>query len=313
MDIHHLKVFRAAAHSLSFTAAGREVSLSQSTISLHIKQLEEEFGCILFLRSRKRVVLTDAGRVLLQYVDRIFAELKNAELAVLEFSANRRGMIRLGVGASTLIYLLPRILADYRRKYPLIEIVVKTAVTEVLLQELINQTIDMAIVMSPSSALDFVEAIPLMTEELVIVLPPQHPLAVKAVLLPKDLDELVFISHLSETAMKTVQQAYFDRLGVQPRIAMEMENMEAIKSLVSAGMGASLLPLCCVSGIHAQDIVQKRVKGIRMSRSLLLAAMDWRAQPPATQRLARRLVHTLGSSEDLSVAIAAIDSVNRHD
>lgn len=185
MDIHHLKVFRAVAHYSSFTSAGRELSLSQSTVSLHIKQLENEFGCPLFLRSRKQVTLSEAGRVLLQYVDRIVTELKNAQLAVMEFSTIRRGMIRLGVGASTLIYLLPKILSDYRRKFPMIEIIVTTAVTEVLLQELLRQSVDLAIVMSPSDALVSVDAVPLMTEELVIALSSRHPLALKPVLSPR--------------------------------------------------------------------------------------------------------------------------------
>ncbi len=310
MDIHHLKVFRAAAHSLSFTAAGREVSLSQSTVSLHIKQMEEEFGCLLFLRSQKRVVLTDAGRVLLEYVDRIITELKNAELAVLEFSIRRRGTIRLGVGATTLVYLLPRVLAEFHRKHPLIEVIVTTAVTQLLLEGLLNHTIDIAIVMSPADDLDSVQAIPLMQEELVIALSSQHPLAQKPLLAPRDLTDLVFISHLRGTAMRTVQEDYFRQLETHPRTVMEMENMEAIKSLVAAGMGASLLPLCCVSGARGRGIVSKRIKGFSMSRSLLIAAMDWRMQPPATRRLASRIQQALGSAEGPKNGSPQIDSTN---
>ena len=73
MDLHHLRVFQAAARTGSFTAAGRDLLLSQSTVSLHIKQLEEEFGCALFLRTKKRVYLSDAGRVLQQYAERTLA------------------------------------------------------------------------------------------------------------------------------------------------------------------------------------------------------------------------------------------------
>src|ERR1700738_3016829 len=76
MDLYHLRVFQAAARTGSFTAAGRDLLLSQSTVSLHIKQLEEEFGCALFVRTKKRVYLSDAGRVLQQYVERTLAEVK---------------------------------------------------------------------------------------------------------------------------------------------------------------------------------------------------------------------------------------------
>ncbi len=297
MDLHHLRVFQAAARTLSFTAAGRELSLSQSTVSLHIKQLEHEFGCQLFLRSKKKVALSNAGRTLLQYVDRTFTELKNAELAVREFSSSHRGTIRLGVGATTLIYLLPPVLASYRRKYPEIEILVTTATTEVLLQSTLNGEIDLAIVMSPSDALSEVEAVPLMDEELVFVFPRQHPLAQKKKLLTTDIHELPFISHLRGTAMRTVQEQYFDEIGSHPRTVMEMESMEAIKSLIRAGMGCSLLPLCCVAGIHGRGLVSRKVSGLTMTRHLLLAVNDWRAHPPATHRLAKTMMKAFGDGK----------------
>ena len=310
MDLHHLKVFQAAARNASFTAAGRELSLSQSTVSLHIKQLEEEFGCLLFLRSRKRVTLSDAGAVLLPYVERTFADLKNAELAVREFSTLQRGTIRLGVGATTLIYLFPKILSDYRRKYPEIEVLVTTGTTEVLLQALLYHSLDLAVVMSPSDALASVETLPLADEELVIALASPHPLARKPVLSPRDLDNLPFISHLRNTAMWVVQRKYFDHFGVHPRIAMELENIEAIKSLVSVGMGAALLPLCCLAGTHGRGIVARKVRGLSMSRQLLLAVTDWHAHPPATRRLAQRIFRSLGTGEAATAAAQIIDTTN---
>jgi LysR family transcriptional activator of glutamate synthase operon len=294
MDLHHLRVFQAAARTLSFTAAGRELSLSQSTVSLHIKQLESEFGCQLFLRSRKKVALSNAGRTLLPYVERTFTELKNAELAVRDFSSSQRGTIRLGVGATTLIYLLPPVLASYRRKFPEIEILVTTATTEVLLQSTLNGEIDLAIVMSPSDALAEVETIALMDEELVFVFPPLHPLAHKTSLVAADLHELPFISHLRGTAMRTVQEQIFDEMGAHPRTVMEMESMEAIKSLIRAGMGSSMLPVCCVTGLHGRGLVSREVSGLKMRRHLLLAVNDWRGHPPATHRLAKRIVKAFG-------------------
>lgn len=312
MDIHHLKVFRAAARTSSFTAAGQEVLLSQSTVSLHIKELEEEFGCGLFNRSRRRVSLSDAGRVLVPYVDRIFTELKNAELAVREFSVSRRGTIRLGTGDTPLIYLLPNVLSDYRRRFPLIEVLVTTEVTEVVLQQLIAQTIDLGIVMRPADALKSVQALPLLKEELVVAIAAESPLAGKAVLLPQDLAELPFISHLRGIALYTVQQGYFEKLGVQPRIIMELENMEAIKSLVGAGMGAALVPLCCLTAPFARGLVHKRIRGLKMHRELLITAMDWRALPPATLRLALSIIRTLGGPKALKVAFETIGVIDEH-
>ena len=288
-DLHHLRVFQAVATTGSFTEAGRSLLLSQSTISLHIKQLEGELGCVLFIRGSRKVSLSSAGSVLLVYAERILAEMKNAELAVREYSTVQRGTIRFGVGATTLIYLLPHVLREYRAKYAQIEVQVSTATTEVLLQGLLDHTLDLAVVMSPSAALAQVETVPLLRETLVVVLPEAHPLAAKTTLLPRDLDGAPFISHLPGTAMRSVQQQYFAAMECTPRIAMEMENMEAIKSVVVAGMGLALLPDCCVAGAAGQGLVARKVRGVPMHRQLFLACLRWDAQPPATRRLAQRI------------------------
>ena len=295
MDLHHLRVFQAAARTGSFTAAGRELRLSQSTVSLHIKQMEEELGCGLFLRSSKQVSLSQAGQELLLYADRILQETKNATLALQEFSAARRGTIRMGVGATTLIYLLPTVLAEFRGTHPMIEIVVVTGTTEFLLQELHGSRLDFALVMSPSQGMRSLQCAFVMDEDLVVTVRKGHPLANRAALSPRDLQATPWISHLRGTAMHVVQQNFFQEQNVEPQVSMEMENMEAIKRLVAAGVGVALLPLCSLSGVHGHGLVGRRVKGKRLGRQLFLACQDWSAQPPATRRLANSIVTTLGS------------------
>ncbi len=307
MDLHHLRVFQSAAQHTSFTVAGRELSLSQSTVSLHIKQLETEFGCMLFLRAGKRLSVTEAGQILLQHVGCIFAEIRTAELAVREYSTSQRGTIRLGVGATTLIYLLPKVLAAYRKKYSHIEILVTTGVTEALVDGLMSRTLDLAIVMNSPHTPPSVTMTPLMEEELVMVLSPQHPSAEKASLSTQDVAELAFISHLRGTAMQRLQQDYFEAMGIQPRIAMELENIEAIKSLVGAGMGAALLPLCSVTGAYGRGVVYKKVRGFPMTRRLSIAVSDWSAQPPAIRRLASRILRALGTPNSASSTGWAIE------
>ena len=108
MDFQQLRVFRTAANSASFTRASEVLDLSQSTVSQHIKQLEGELGCSLFIRAGKKVYLSEAGKMLKVYADRIFTEVKNAELSVRELTEIKRGTVRLGVGASTLTYRLPK-------------------------------------------------------------------------------------------------------------------------------------------------------------------------------------------------------------
>ena len=100
MDLQQLRVFRAVAESSGFTRASEQLGLSQSTVSQHIKQLEDELGSSLFLRAGKKIYISEAGKLLVTYADRIFKELKNAEMSVRELSAMKRGTIKLGTGAT---------------------------------------------------------------------------------------------------------------------------------------------------------------------------------------------------------------------
>jgi LysR family transcriptional activator of glutamate synthase operon len=272
------------------------LNISQSTVSQHIKHLEEGLGCALFLRVGKRVHLNDAGKLLLQYSDRIFHEIKNAEMGVRELNTLQRGTVRLGVGASTLIYLLPRILSGYKKSYPEIELIVTTGVTEAFMQSVSMQTIDLAIVMQPVVPSQSIRIIPLMREELVVVLNASHPLAAKGILEPNDLESLPFISHLRETAMQVVVRSYFKTMNISPRFVMELENIEAIKSLVRAGLGASVLPRCSVNGVTQTAALKALcVRNFPMERELALALPNSDILPIAIKKLAGRILKRLSS------------------
>jgi DNA-binding transcriptional LysR family regulator len=297
MDFHQLRVFQAAVRTGGFTRAGEALHLSQSTVSQHIKQLEESLGCALFLRVGKRVVVSEAGNVLLQYAERIFRDLKNAEMAVRELGASKRGTVRLGVGPTTLTYRLPHVLADYKRRFPEIELIVLAGTTEFLLQAIKSQNLDLAIVMHSPFPAPGLAITPLGREELVVVVNREHPLARRTTLDPADLASLRFILYEKNTAMQNLIDGYFRQLGVTPKIIMEVENNEAIKSLVGAGLGASILPLCAVTQQPgAGQLRILRVKDMPLTRELALLTMDAEILPNAIQDLASSLIGALTAS-----------------
>ena len=271
--------------------------LSQSTVSQHIKLLEDELGCQLFLRVGKRVLVTEAGNLLLQYTEKIFHDLKNAGMAMREISALKRGAVRLGVGATTLTYRLPHVLGEYNRRFPDIELIVQTGTTEFLLEAVKAQRIDIAIVMSPSPQ-PGLHIQPLGDEELVFVLNGAHPLARRRTLEPADVSSLRFILFEKNTAMQNLIDRYFESLGVAPRITMEVESIEAIKSLVRAGLGASVLPLCAVGDPSlVSHLTVMRVKNMPLMRQLGLAALDSVILPKAIRELGVMLVSALAAPE----------------
>ncbi|HEV2448027.1 MAG TPA: LysR substrate-binding domain-containing protein [Candidatus Sulfopaludibacter sp.] len=294
MELNQLRVFQAAARYGGFTRASEQLHLSQSTVSQHIQQLEREVGCALFLRVGKRVLLSEAGELLLQYAERIFRDVENAEMALRELNSLQRGTVRLGVGATTLTYRLPKVLGEYKRRFPEIDLVVETGTTEFLLQAVRTHSLDLAIVMSPEPMAALNLRL-LGKEELVVVLNRHHPLARRQVLEPQDLQKLRFIFYPSRTAMQNLIDSYFEGLEIRPAVAMEIESIEAIKSVARAGLGASIVPLCAVAErTQSAHLKVLRVKGRPLFRQLGLVTLDAGMQPAAMRELGARLARVLG-------------------
>jgi LysR family transcriptional activator of glutamate synthase operon len=295
MDIHQLRVFHAAANSGSFTRASEQMRISQSTISQHVKQLETELGCNLFLRIGKRVLLTEAGQMLMEYCEKIFHDLKNAEMSIRALSGMQKGRLRFGSGATTLIYQLPPVLESYSARYPNIELVIATDTTDALVREVRAHRLDLGLVMMPVNDPDL-EITPLCAEEILFALPARHPLAQKRTLSATDVEKLSFILYERKTVMRAMIDRYFDQLNVQPRISMVMENIEAIKSLVSTGLGASLLPQHAVSKNDRPDRIRMmRVQHQPLYRHLSMITLRSDFIPQAVRELSRMIVQEIGT------------------
>jgi DNA-binding transcriptional LysR family regulator len=264
MDLHQLKIFLSAARAGNFTHASRERRLSQSTISQHIKQLEAELGCQLFRRIGKRVLLTEAGQLLCEHGERILQDVKHAEMAIQDLNGLKRGKVRFGSGATTLIYQLPPVLESFHSRYPNIELVIVSETTDQLVREVLAQRLDLALVMMPIAESNLHVTL-LHREELLVALPRRHPLTRKPALSVEDLRALPFILYEKKTVMRGLIDGFFATLGVTPQIAMVMENIEAIKSLVASGLGASVLPEHAVGN----DALDRKVKLMRVHRHML--------------------------------------------
>lgn len=287
MDLHQLKVFHTAVQAGGFTHASRKLHLSQSTISQHIKQLEDELGCPLFMRVGKQVIPTQAGQLLREHCERIFQDVKNAEMSIQELTGLRKGKVRFGSGATTLIYQLPHVLEAYQARYPDVELIVVSEISEVIRRDVAAHRLDLGLVMLPVNEPNL-QVEPLFAEELQIALPARHPLAQKRVLRAKDLQQLRFILYEHKTVMRQLIDNFLAELGVRPQVTMVMENIEAIKSLIGAGLGASVLPVHAVGNEAADKKVRlMRVEGRRLHRQLSLITLKSSYIPNAVQELGK--------------------------
>lgn len=298
MDLHHLKVFYAAAQTGGFTHASRALRLSQSTVSQHIKQLETNLGCQLFMRVGKRVLLTEAGQLLREHCERILQDVKHAEMAIQDLNGLQRGKVRFGSGATTLIYQLPPVLEAFQMKFPNIELVIVSDTTDQMVRDVSAQRLDLALVMLPVAETNL-QMTPLHQEELLIALPRRHPLTRKAVLTVEDLRTLRFILYEKKTVMRALIDSFFMMLGITPQIAMVMENIEAIKSLVGVGLGASILPIHAI-GREAADrkVTLMRVEKYPMHRQLGLITLKSSYIPNAVSEFCQLIVEKLGDGKE---------------
>jgi len=284
MTLHQLKIFLAVAKQRSFTNAAYELHLSQPDISLHIRELEKEIGLPLFERVRKKVHLAQAGVVLREQANRIFAQLREAEQALAELKGLLRGSLLIGASTTIGMYLLPKALSDFRRRYSGIQIHMKIANTQEIERMVEEMEVDVGFtggVLAPSKELK-VETY--LKDELVLILAPKHPLAKKKIIHLADLDKESFILRESGSATRKVFEGTVMNQSIEMRIAMELDSTEAIKWAVAEGLGVSVVSKHAVAKEAKQGILlTRRISGLPLHRPLLIVYHSQRLLPPAAR------------------------------
>jgi DNA-binding transcriptional LysR family regulator len=293
MDLHQIRVFQAAAQTGNFTRASAILHLSQSTISQHIKQLERELDNQLFLRVGRRVLLTDAGKVLLEHCEKILGDLRSARTALREHGEMGRGHLKLGTGVTALTYVLPPVLKKFKAKYPGIDLSIVTNTTAVITQLVKKQTIDIGIVTMPIEDKDL-KVKSLTKEELLVVTERKKAVPCRKVISVDDLTKSPFILYEKGTALREVADNLFEKLGVSIRPSMEIGNVEATKSLVEAGLAASILPYNSVRREGEEGrLCLMRVKDHKVFRQLGLVTLRTNILPRAVSEMAKLIISEL--------------------
>jgi DNA-binding transcriptional LysR family regulator len=271
INLDHLHTLSQVIALGSFSAAAAQINLTQPAVSLQIRQLERRVGLRLVERVGRRAMPTEAGRELLSHAKRIEAALAEALEAMAHRSQGVVGRVLLGTGATACIYLLPPMLSELRRRFPALEIIVRTGNTPEILRLLEENVIDIALVTLPAPGRSF-EVTPLLDDEIVAVFPPgtTPPVAVTPSSLAK---QPVLVYEPGGNARRVVDE-WFREAGLGLKPVMELGNVEAIKQLVGAGLGCGLLPRLAAAsealpaGVVAHPLypVLRRRLGIVMRR-----------------------------------------------
>lgn len=267
--------FRAVADTGSFTRTAEQLGYVQSNVTAHIQALEQELDVILFDRLGRRVQLTSAGQHLLEYASQILRLAAEAQSKVSAGSANK---ILISAPESLCAYRLPALLRKTRQQLPDLQVQFSPMANTNFRQHILAGTIDLAFTLEPLSQADNLYCEALSQEPIVLLAPPDHPLAQGQQVGVHDLDrETLLLTEASCAYRMRFEQALHASAFV-PQHVLEFSSVEAIKQCVIAGMGVAVLPKIAVARELAQgDLVELAWAGedLTMSSQMIWHAKRW--------------------------------------
>jgi DNA-binding transcriptional LysR family regulator len=247
LSLDQFETFATVVELGSFSAAARRLNLTQPAVSAQMRQLERRLGLRLVERVGRRAQPTAAGSELLPHVRRIEEALAAALAMANHHATEVAGRVRLGTGATACIYLLPPALRDLRRRFPQLEIVVRTGNTPDMLKALEDNMIDVALVTLPAPGRMF-EVEPVVDDEIVTVFAADAAVASPEPITATELASLPVLIYEPGGNARRIVDDWFRRAGVTLKPVMELGSVEAIKQLIAAGLGCGLLSRLALTG-----------------------------------------------------------------
>ena len=256
MLLHSLKVFLAVANEKSFSRAAEKMARTQPAVSLAVQRLEAELGEKLIDRSAKDLLLTDAGRIIVEFARRFENLEGDMQNALAELRDNSAGRLIIGANESGSLYLLGHI-ENYRRLYPKVKIQVRRSFSSRIPSQLIDGDLELGVV-TYDPADDRLVASTIYTDHLAFVCSPQHRFAGRDRVSITELDMETFIAHNVLSPYREVVLREFQRHKVPLNMDVEMPTLETIKKMVTRNEGVAFLPRMCVM----EEIEQKLLREI---------------------------------------------------
>ena len=241
VQIGQLRCFLGVAEQRHFTRAARDMGIAQPSVSAQVRGLEHELGTPLFHRMKGNITLTAAGEALLPYARRIVADIDAASAEVRDVETLARGRLAVGATPSLAVTLLPPVLARFHDAHPAIELALHEAGSVDLVRALEEGAVDVALVILPVRD-DVLETEALLLEELVLAVPPAHPLASRRQIAVADLRDVPLVMFREGYDLRSSTEAACRAAGFAPTFALEGGEMDGVLRLTAAGVGAAIVP-----------------------------------------------------------------------
>lgn len=269
MDLSQLEVLVAIAEERSFSRAAQRLHRTQPAVSQGLRRLEDELGVALVDRSSKDGTLTAAGALLRDHARQLLNLRAEARAALRELQDLRRGKVTIAANEYTVAHLLPA-LAAFHRAHPELQVEVRRSPASDIPRRLLARDVELG-VLGYRPAATGLAVLPFSTDELVLLVPPRHPLAGRARVSVRQLGGESFFAHNVASPARDEVVRTFARLRTPLRIVLELPTLDAIKRLVAAGVGVALMPRRVAEAEVARgEVVALRVAELRVPRSIFL-------------------------------------------
>jgi DNA-binding transcriptional LysR family regulator len=268
LKLDQLQTFTEVIELGTFSAAAERLQLSQPAVSLQVRQLEKRLGVRLIERVGKRATPTAAGTELINHAKRIEETVSTALDGMAMHASGALGRVRIGTGATACIYLLPPVLRNLRRRFPTLEITVKTGNTADVLKALEENALDIGLVTLPAPGRMF-EVTPVLDDAFVAITAADDDPLPDAVT-PAVLAKRPVVLYEAGGNTRRIVDEWFARSGIALTTVMDLGSVEAIKELVGAGLGCAVLPGTAVRNTGERLPIVSRPLSPKLHRKLAL-------------------------------------------
>lgn len=283
MELRQIEYFIEVAKREHMTEAAASLHVAQSAVSRQIFNLEAELGVDLFFREGRKIKLTPMGKTFLDYMEQVLGVIDQAKREVAESLDPEKGTIRIGFPSSLAANVLPNVISAFRREYPDVRFILKQGSYSFLIDSVINGEINMALVGPTPPSSKKIKSEIFFIEELVALVSETHRLAQKPSLKLSELQHDAFIVYPDGFILRELVINACKEQGFEPKVAFEGEDSDAIKGLVAAGLGVTLIPEITLVDSLPRSTVKLPIKEPRVTRSVGIIIPTERKLMPTEQ------------------------------